>query len=364
MRLKNKVGPITAIAITGITVIWMYAGGNGITTAQADVASPPSNSGMENSEAPKITSVQAQTLTAEFITNTLNLSGQTAFNTSLTLINQLQGQVTQVNASKGDYVKKGDIILEIDHRTLDAQILQARAVIKQRTLELDGVKRLSGQQLTSQVSVAEAEAALSTAKANLAALEVDLEHAQIRAPFSGILNNFSIKTGQQVSVGDDLGTLLDVSPLIVEVNVPQIYLGQVPVGTFARVTLDNGETVESVVRYSSAQADAATRTLPVELEVQNEDYSIPAGISAHISFELSETKAHSLSPALLSVDDQGDMSVKTLNVDNQVVENKVTIIRSDRDKVWVTGLPNNVNVITVGQGFVSVGDTVEAHYQR
>lgn len=363
MRLKNKVGPITAIVITGATVLWMYSGGNGITTAQAEAQSSSAQSPSDNPEAPQVTSVQAQTLTAEFITNTLKLSGQTAFNTSLPLINQLQGEVTKVLVAKGDYLKKGTTILEIDRRTLDAQLAQARALLKQRNLELDGVKRLSGQQLTSQVSVAEAEAALSTARSNLATLEVNLEHATVKAPFDGILNEFSIKPGQQLSVGDSLGTLLDIEPLKVEVNVPQIHLGQVPVGTFANVTLDNGDTIESQVSYISAAADSATRTLPVELDVPNPDHTIPAGISAHITFELNETRAHALSPALLSVDDQGDMSVKTLDMDNKVVVSKVKIIRSDRDKVWVTGLPSSVNVITVGQGFVSAGDTVEAHYQ-
>ncbi len=54
---------------------------------------------------------------------------------------------------------------------------------------------------------------------------------------------------------------------------------------------------------------------------------------------------------------------KVLDVDNIVTLMPVEIVKSERDKVWVTGLPDNVNIITVGQGFVAPGDKVNAHYQ-
>lgn len=364
MGLKSKIGPITALAITSATIIWMYAGGNGITTAQADSKTPVNESVLEHSEKQKKQSVQAKTLTAQYITNSIKLSGQTQAQTVLDLTNQVAGEINSISVTKGEFVRKGETILAIDRRTLEAKSIQARSLIKQRSLELDGIKRLSNDRLTSQVSVAEADAALSSARATLKELEVSLEKTVVKAPFSGVLNAFSVKPGQVLSAGANVGTLVQVDPLKVVVNVPQNYLGKVTIGTLANVTLDNGLNVESQVTFVSAVADSATRTIPVEISVPNESHDIPAGISAQVTFELDEIKAHALSPSLLAVDAQGNMSIKTLSVDNQVVENRVNIIRSDRDKVWVTGLPTNVNIISVGQGFVSAGDVVEAHYQH
>jgi len=74
--------------------------------------------------------------------------------------------------------------------------------------------------------------------------------------------------------------------------------------------------------------------------------------------------AHAFSAALLTLDDNGHTAVKTLNIDNEVVVSPVEILKSDRDQVWVSGLPQNINLITVGQGFTKAGDIVDAYYKN
>ena len=112
---------------------------------------------------------------------------------------------------------------------------------------------------------------------------------------------------------------------------------------------------------SKTSPDEATRTYRVELEVDNADQSIVSGTTAEMRIPAETVSAHFLSPALLSLNGRDEIGVKSVDGDGKVVFHSVDIVRTATDGVWVTGLPERVRVITVGQGFVREGDPVEAH---
>ena len=69
--------------------------------------------------------------------------------------------------------------------------------------------------------------------------------------------------------------------------------------------------------------------------------------------------AHRVSPAVLALDDNGNLGVKTLAEDNTVAFREIKIVKTESNGAWVTGLPNEVTLITLGQGFVNPGEEVE-----
>ena len=71
-----------------------------------------------------------------------------------------------------------------------------------------------------------------------------------------------------------------------------------------------------------------------------------------------EKKAHRISPSVLSLNDVGQIGVKIVNAQNRVQFVPVTILSDTSDYMWILGLPDNVRLITVGQDFVSHGQTV------
>ena len=73
---------------------------------------------------------------------------------------------------------------------------------------------------------------------------------------------------------------------------------------------------------------------------------------------MAETLAHKVSPALFSLDDRGGYGIKVVNDDNVVEFYTVSVVSEDADGVWVQGLPNTANVITVGQELVVNGERV------
>ncbi|MEO9274217.1 efflux RND transporter periplasmic adaptor subunit [Marinomonas sp. 5E14-1] len=363
MELKNKVGPITAVVLTAIAVGWMLIGGNGVTVSPSESSQKNNTTSSLTVESKLIYSVQAKTLTAGTIEMHLPLSGTTEADETLSLINTYPGRITNLPIEKGSFVKKGTPLLEIDTRTLKAEIDQAKLLVKQRILELEGVKQLAANNYSSKVSLAQAETELASAKSAERRLLVDLENAILTAPFSGILNTLDVQEGQVIAAGDTIGTLVSLNPIKVSVNIPQNKIQQIKLGTPGEIRLESGYEAEGFVSYINTTANAASRTITVEIQVDNPDNIIPAGLTAAVDFTIDEQKAHAFSPALLTLDNTGKTAIKTIDINNRVVISPVTIVKSERDQVWVSGLPDNVNIITVGQGFVSAGDEIDAHYK-
>ncbi|MEC8082896.1 MAG: efflux RND transporter periplasmic adaptor subunit [Pseudomonadota bacterium] len=360
MDFRNKLGPMLAISMAGLAAIWLLSGENGITQAQAqDTSSNETKPSVSSTNKPaslfKVTAVHS---TSESIPQTIKLSGYTSANNTLSITNQLPGYVASVHVSKGDRVNAEHVLIEVDRRALEANVVHAQALVKQRALELEGIRKLTGQKLTSEVSVASAEAALASAKANLITLKIDLENSSVRAPFTGVINDFSIKPGQWLNDGATVATLIDLNPLKVAAQLPQKYLNKLSINSAVELTINGQETKQGKVSYISMTADNATRAIPFEVSIDNSDAKLSAGLSAEINLILGQVEAHPVSPALLNVNNDGQMSVKTLEGDI-VTDSPVQVVKTDREFAWVSGLATKSTIITSGQGFVKAGDQVE-----
>ncbi|MEX2335153.1 MAG: hypothetical protein WD600_12900, partial [Pseudohongiella sp.] len=93
---------------------------------------------------------------------------------------------------------------------------------------------------------------------------------------------------------------------------------------------------------------------------------IRQGISTEILLDAAQIRAHLVPPSSVTLDDAGLLGVKTLNSDNEVEFRRVQIVgestRIDQPGFWVTGLPEEVVLITVGQELVFEGQIVNANF--
>src|SRR5690606_9495191 len=112
------------------------------------------------------------------------------------------------------------------------------------------------------------------------------------------------------------------------------------------------------LRFVSKSADMITRTFRVEVLVPNKDHSLRDGLSANVRLPVASTSAHLLTPSTLVLGGNGALGVRTVDTNSHVQFNPVTVIGEDMDGVWVTGLPGEADVITVGQEFVEDGAEV------
>ena len=155
-----------------------------------------------------------------------------------------------------------------------------------------------------------------------------------------------------------MGRLVDITPLTVAIQVPQQSLTRLAVGQSATVRFITGEEREGTVTFVGTSAASETRTFLAEIEVANDDGAIPAGISAEVIIPTGEALAHFLSPSIVSLNTEGTLGVKTVNAENVVEFFSIQVVRAKIDGIWITGLPDTVDVITVGQGYVNEDETV------
>lgn len=302
--------------------------------------------------------VEAFVSRARTVTEFVASEGQVSPDRMTPVRAKVGGTVEEIAVAKGDFVDEGALIARIALDDRVAQRSQAEAELARRQGEYNRVSGLAERGYATAAQVEEAQAELATAQAELAAIQQTTGDTEIRAPITGVLDNFDLDLGEFVAAAAEVGTVIDNDPLSVDIQIPQQSVGRVRAGQQAAITFITGETREGTVRYVAANADAATRTFPVEITVANPERDIPAGISAQVRIPVGEIPAHFLSAALLALGPDGTLGVKAVGEDETVVFHPIKLVRAETDGIWVSGPPQTMRVISVGQGFVSSGETV------
>jgi RND family efflux transporter MFP subunit len=202
----------------------------------------------------------------------------------------------------GSVVKEGDLLAEIDTPELDQELAQARAQLAQADAALALAKTTAARwtELLKTASVSEQEAAekqadlqlkqanVDAARANVARLEQLQQFQKVRAPFAGTITVRNTDVGALISAGDthELFRLAQTGTLRVYVRVPQLAARSVTAGQMAELTVPEipGRTFSAKVVRTSGAMSADSRTLLVELEVDNARGEILSGTYAQVRF--------------------------------------------------------------------------------
>ena len=183
-------------------------------------------------------------------------------------------------------------------------------------------------------------------------------YPKVNAPFDGYLETFSVKEGDYLNTGAVCATIIDPDPMRLIGEVSEKEINFVKVGAKAVAELISGKKVEGVVSFVSTSANKGTRTFRVEIDVKNSDRSIRDGVSAQIAIKGDTILAHKISPSILMLGEAGELGIRTVNEDDQVEFKKIDILEDSMEGIWITGLPKNTRIITVGQEYVFQGQTV------
>ncbi len=345
---------LTSAGIAALITVWLLSGQFG-KDEPANAPQPVAHA----LDAPR-NSVRVRTQSAEAVMRTIIVNGRTAPARVVELSAETDGRIEHIGVERGANVNRSEVIVRLDERDRRARLAQAEATVKQREVEYEGRMRLKSESYVSEAQLQEAIAMLEAARAELTRARLDLDYMTIRAPFDGALQSRIVEIGDFVKLGEPIATFVDNRTIIVSANVSEFDARFVETGQAAEARLATGETVRGTVRYVAPVADAATRTFVVELEVDNSDGKLRAGGTAELRIPADSVYAHRISPSLLTLDDAGNIGLKIIN-DKGVVEFVVAdIALSSSDGMWVAGLPKTATIITVGQGFVTTGSTVNA----
>ncbi|MDJ0627551.1 MAG: efflux RND transporter periplasmic adaptor subunit [Rhodobacter sp.] len=272
---------------------------------------------------------------------------------------ETSGEIAEVLLNRGDPVTADMVIARFDPRQRSAEFLRAKAELARVTRELRNAETLLDRGSATLDRVATLRAAFAAAEAGVAAAEQAVADTVLRAPFDGRLEDLWIDPGEFVPAGKAVARVVDRDPLTVRARIPQQSLHRIRTGQEAMIAFITGQIRKGVVSFVGANADPETRTFALEVEVENKEGEIPAGVSAEIRIPTGEAVAHFVSPAILALNETGVLGLKTVDKENRVAFYEVAILRAETNGIWVSGLPDTAQIITVGQGFVRTGEVVD-----
>lgn len=354
-KLKNFRSWLISAGIAVLVTIWVASG-----QISEDATEQTPASTVTSVSAPKQSSVRVRTQSAEEIMRTIVVNGETAPARVVDIAAETDGRVANVGVDRGANVERNSVIVRLDERDRKARLAQAEATLRQREVEYQARLKLKGESYVSEAQLQEALALLEAAKTELTRARLDLDYMTIRAPFDGALQERHVEVGDFVKSGDPIARFVDNRKIVVTANVSEFDAGYVQTGQKAQAQLATGESVHGTIRYVAPVADEATRTFAVELEVDNGDGRLRAGGTAELRVPAERVLAHRISPSLLTLDDAGNVGVKIINEQGEVEFVVADVALSTNEGIWVAGLPDMATIITVGQGFVVPGTTVNA----
>lgn len=344
MKINRSI--VTAFILVLLIAGWFWYNAG----SEAEIKQPQATESPEKN----LPTVVTRTISAEPHSAIIKLFGRSETSREVMVKAETAGKVVSTPIAEGRYVGKGAIVCRQNVGARQARLDQANAQLKSREVDQSAAAQLVERGFSSENQLLSAQAALDAARAAVKQAEIELDNVNIRAPFSGVYEKQIAELGDYLAPGQACGQLIQLNPLSIVIDVTENQLGLVKVGQTSNIKLATGETVDGTVKQIESQANPATRTFRVEISAPNPDAKLKAGVTASVQLQGSESLAHSIPAYILSLNDNGVIGVKYM--DGEIVRfASVETIDETEDSIWVTGLPDRVDIIIQGQEYVSDG---------
>ena len=206
-----------------------------------------------------------------------------------------QGRITKLMFEEGQSVEAGTPLIAIDDALLRAQADRATADRDLAKQQLERVRKLRADNAASPADLERAEAAARSAEAALSVLKLQIERSVVRAPFSGMIGQRMVSTGDYVTTSTPLLTLQTVNPQRVVIEVPERYAGNLKRGENVEFTIaaQPGRTFSATVEFIDAVVQDQSRTIVVKARAPNSDRLLKPGMFVEARLA-TETRANAV----------------------------------------------------------------------
>ena len=298
------------------------------------------------------------------------------------------GYVRKWHVDIGDRVKTGDSLADLDTPELDQELAQARATeaarraaVEQARADLafaraqtkrfealapsgvaaqQDVEDKQTRQAVAEANLHAAESALTAEEAAAKRLEDLRAFGRVAAPFSGVITERHVEQGTLVAAGTGGGQglfrIAAVDPVRVFVQIPQDLAPEVRVGDPAHVTVREypKRVFLGKITRTAGALDPASRTLRTELQLENHDGALLAGMYAEVAFELASPHRALIVPATALIIDGRGMRLAVVDGQSRL---KLVAVNVERDTgssaIIVGGLAGDERVVvSPGEGTV------------
>lgn len=238
----------------------------------------------------------------EFI-QSQNFNGTLSFNEKSRLAAESDGVVTKLHFDEGDYVKKGQLLLQIDAQILSANIRSTQASIKEAQFALERAKLdlvryetlLAKQSVSKQkydefyFQKMQLEQKFISLESTLKALQIEKAKKSMRAPFSGYISERNIQVGEWLKKGDQIALLMNPEKVDITIHLPSSYIRSVGKNKTIEVMIEN-KTYPAKVIGALFGGNETTRTFPLKLRLLKTQERFFDGMQARVQLQKSSSQ--------------------------------------------------------------------------
>lgn len=268
----------------------------------------------------------------------------------ITVKPEISGRITKISFKSGDFVQKGDVLIEINPDIVKAKLDEAIAKLRLNKLNYSRAFKLYQTHDISKSDFDQAQANYYAAKAQVESAQATLQQSTIVAPFAGRLGLSQVTVGDYVNSGQNIVNLQTIDPLKVDFSIPETYQNKVAIGQQVSLRTEaypqiiftgNVEAFESLINQNN-------RTLNVRANVPNKDGKLIPGGFVEVTLKFSEQKLIMIPQTAIVYAPDGNYVFKI--VANTAEKTPVTLGEKNNNNVVVkTGLKVGDVVVTAGQ---------------
>jgi membrane fusion protein (multidrug efflux system) len=293
--------------------------------------------------------VEAMLVRQQVLDNKIFTTGTLLANEEVELRTEVSGRVTGVFFQEGSRIKKGELMLKIDDRALQAEHkrkgleekLAADAEARQR--KLFEIKAISQEEYEKALN------ALRLIQADKEVIESQIARTEIRAPFDGVVGLRYVSDGGYVSPTMLAATMQELDPMKVEFSVPEKYGKSIKSGIEVLVQVgDSPDQHKGMIYAAETKIDLQTRTIKARAKIPNSDGSLIPGAFAKVEIELDELPNAIVIPSGAIIPElSGEKVFVCVNGKAKSVAIK-TGIRTEKGVQVTDGLSTNDTLIVTG----------------
>ena len=235
----------------------------------------------------------------------------------VTVSSEITGTIKEVVFSKGTKIKKGSVVIKTDNFEINQKLFN--------------------------------EGLLS---------RFEFEKQAILSPIEGILLGDHKVVGDFIRVGDPVYSLVDLREIKAIGYLNEIQINEIMNASEVQILINN-LILNGKISYVSPSAETSSRTFKIEVTSSNPDIEqVRDGMTAEIKILLNNTKVHKISPSILSLNEKGELTVKTISSEGLVKEKTILIEEDTSEYTLISGLSEKEKIIINGHQFVEDGQKV------
>ncbi|MCF8277523.1 MAG: efflux RND transporter periplasmic adaptor subunit [Flavobacteriales bacterium] len=287
--------------------------------------------------------------------NTVAVTAALQANEQVELMAPMSGQVMDIFFNEGEKVAEGQAIIRMDDRSWKAQLLGLNAELDAATKDLDRKKALLSIEGSTQEEIDGLVSKVETLRAQIQQLQVNVDLANVKAPFAGTLGLRNFSKGAYLKEGEVITVVTQLDRLKVDFSIAQEHRNSLKVGKVVRVVVAN-DTLEASIYAINPLVDASSRTISVRAMLkQSGQNTVMPGTFAEVLVATEFVEDALMVPTQAIVPEINDQTV-FLYKNGKVERKTVQLGGRNADMVHVaSGISKGDTLITTGLLQVKVG---------